>query len=895
MNTRKLLPMTAAVLFCATLAIAGMAAADDNAVPGEVPSAEGGAAPRGANYILSIVANNATQWVNPVSTAKSATYGFQVKNNGDTGLPECSLQLSPWSFPPDKWSYNFIPSCPFAVSPAETKTVLLVIYPAPDAEAKRYTFALKGIKDIATNSISINLDIKQYGDVLVRAPPTQAATPGDTLEFNFEIVNTGNGKDRFYITSVETSVPTMVPILKDNSNWTSDLNTQKIAIKTVVVIVPFDLKTTEGSAGFQLSLTARSSFCQTADDVNWTLIQVYHLYDVSIGISPANASLLPGEQAAFTVTILNLGNGYDNMTLNLTASFDFSSWTVSLGRNWFNISAGRQNTTTLKITPPLNALRGSNYKMELTARSSGPPFPELPVERSEPISIVIRQVKDLRAPTQNFSAPSPIGPGEVVRFGFNFTNRGNGEDTVNITVLQKPLNWYTNLDFYQNIRVQPYVTQDVSLTVQASVNRNESLYQNYAVVLQIANADRSSVLNLSFSIPVKPVYDWELTVEEPNGQVNPYSNPKHSFTLVFSNRGNVGDEVALSLGGDYAAWGKLDTTALSLAYGEQKSVRLAVEVPQTAEVGREYGLKITAASQKRPDIIKEYSVAVTIVHQDVSIVPAGSLEISNQVWKDFKTTLGSKLNITVTIRNDGTEEMRAVNVRFYDNDVVFAERNSSIIAPLKTARFTVAWEALTLGPHAISAKADPNNVMGEVNENNNEGVSNIVVKKAPLPEGPRLDSSGMLYTLASIALICVAVGVAYFVYQRTPKYDKELYESIYGKKGAVRGDDTQMAAERAEVEKRAMEKTDEMPAATYGYDTPAGLTEEDYAQQPGGTPAEPAYASGIAMDMGQSAPSPEVPSEPGPPEEPAPPQAPQKPAAPAAAPKKKKISIRPVK
>jgi len=577
---------------------------------------EGDAQERGSSYILSIVAANATQTVNPTTQMKSATYGFQVKNTGDTGLPECNLQLTPWSFPPDKWSYAFIPSCPFAVTPGETKTILLVIYPAPDAEAKRWTFTLKGTKEISSNQISINLDIKQYGGVEVRAPPTKVATPGETLEFDFEVVNTGNGKDKFFITSVETGVPTMVPYLKDQSNWTMDLNTQKSTIKTVVVSVPYDMKTSEGSAGYQLTMTARSTFCQTADNTNWTLIQVLHIYDVSIGISPANATLNPGDQAEFTVTILNLGNGYDNITLNLSGSFDFSTWTVSLGRNWFNISAGRQNTTKLKVTPPLNALRGSNYKLELTARSSGPPFPELPVERSEPVTIAIRQVKDLRASPLNYTS-NPIGPGEVVRFGFNFTNKGNGEDLVNITVIQKPLNWYVNLDFYQNIRVQPFVTQEVSLTVQASVNRNESLNQDYKVVLQIANSDRTSVLNLTFTVPVKAVYDWDFNVDSPRAEVNPYANPKYSFTLKFTNSGNVGDEVQLALGGDFAAWGKLDTTALSLSYGETKTVRLAVEVPQSAEEGREYGLKVTATSQNRPEIVKEYSMSVAIVHQDV--------------------------------------------------------------------------------------------------------------------------------------------------------------------------------------------------------------------------------------------------------------------------------------
>ena len=882
--SRKSLPWSVCggllVLLLVSIAAANAAAGS----PGHI---EGASSPRASSYILSIVTGNATQTVNPTTQMKSGTYGFQVKNTGDTGLPDCALQLTPWSFPPDKWSYNFIPSSPFTVSPGETKTILLVIYPAPDAEAKRWTFTLKGAKDVSSNQISINLDIKQYAGLDIRPPPPKQCFPGDTLTFDFEIVNTGNGKDKFLIDSVETGVPTMVPSI--DSNWTMDLNTQKSVIKTVTVIVPYDMKTSEGSAGYQLTMTARSSFNQSVEFSNWSLIQVLHVYDVSVGISPANATLNPGDQAEFTVTILNLGNGYDNITLNLTASFDFSTWTVSLGRNWYNISAGRQNTTKLKVTPPLNALRGSNYKLELTARSSGPPFPDLPVERSEPISIVIRQRWNLWTSALNYTASSPIGPGEVIRFGFNFTNRGNGEDMVNITVLQKPQNWYASLDFYQNIRVQPFNTQEISLTVQASVNRNESLNQDYAVILQIANADHSSVLNITFTIPVKAVYDWEFSVDSPRGEVNPYANPRYSFTLVFTNIGNVGDEVALVLGGEYAAWGKLDTTALSLAYGERKTVRLAVDVPQSAEVGREYGLKVTASSQKRPEIVKEYSMAVAIIHEDVSVVPAGSLEINNQVWKDYKTTLGSKLNITVTIRNDGTVDLHNVNVKFFDNDVVFAERNSSTLKPLNTSRFMVPWEALTLGPHAIKASADATNVLGEVNENNNDGVSNIVVKNAPPPPGGGMESGGWLYTLLVIVLICGAGGGAYILYQRRPKYDKELYESIYGKKGEAAGADEALAADRAEVEKRAIEKADEMPAATYGLETPTGLTEEDFAQQPGGTPAEPAYASGEAMDMGQGVSQPEAPG--GPPSEPSPPDAPAK----AAAPKKKRITIRPSK
>ncbi len=813
-------------------------------------SDEGDASARGgANYQLSIVPTNATKWVDASTPQKSATYGFQVKNIGDSSLPQCDLQLYPWTFPPEKWSYNFIPSAPFEVNANDPpKTILLVIYPDAAAEAKRYTFQLKGKGlGVITNSISINLDIRQYADVLVKAPPPQAANPGETLEFNFEIQNTGNGKDRFFIYSVEAGVSAIFPALKDGNNQTLDLATGKSVIKTVLVPLPYDLKTTEGSAGIQLSMAVRSNFNNTQDDVNWTLIQVYHEYELSMGISPNSAVLLPGELAEFTVTVLNLGNGNDNIGLNLTPNFDSAGWTVNLQRTSFYLPAGRSNSTKLKITPPLNALRGSNYKFDLVARSSGPPFPETPIERSETLGITITQVREIYAPKTSFAYPQPIGPGQVARFPFNFTNKGNGEDIVNITVLEKPDGWHATLDFFQNIRMQPYVTQEVSLTVQSSINRNESLYQSYYVKLRIVNGAKTSAINMTFEIPVGPIYDWNFIVEEPTkGLVNPYARAVQSFTLSFTNTGNVGDEIQLALSGDYAAWGKLDTSALSLAYGEKKTVRLAVEVPTTAELGREYGLTITAGSLNLPALVKLATVSVTVIHLDVSVVPADSIELNGQVWKDFKTTFGARLNITVTVRNDGTDSVRNVNVKFFDNDVLFADRNTTIINPLKTAKFTVPWNATLLGVHVLRVKVDASSQLGESNENNNEGVSTVMVKQVPPPPPPDI-GAGWAYPALVAVLLVVAVAAAYVLYSRRPKYDKELYESIYGRKAGSDAEH-QLALERAEVERRAREKGEESYAPSPLYEE---TSHEEVSRPTSETTSAP--VSGPAMDMGLSA------------------------------------------
>ncbi|MBM4249002.1 MAG: hypothetical protein FJ149_06140 [Euryarchaeota archaeon] len=843
---------------------------------------EGGASPRASSYMLSIIPVNATKWVDASTPQKSATYGFQVKNTGDSSLPLCDLQLYPWNFPPDKWSYNFIPSTPFEVNSLEVKNVLLVIYPAADAEAKRYTFQLRGKGTTqVTNSISVNLDVRQYADVLIKAPAPQEAVPGATLEFNFEIQNIGNGKDKFYIDSVDASIASIQPALKDGNNLTLDLASGKSVIKSVLVQLPHDTKTTEGSAGYQLSMTVHSMFNNSQDDVNWTLIGVRHIYDLSMGVSPPSVKILPGVLAEFTVTILNLGNGNDVIGLNLTSNFDSSAWTVSMARSIFHLPAGRINSTVLKITPPLNALRGANYQFEVIARSSGPLFPDTPVERSEVINIEVLQVPIIFVPRLEFVAPQPIGPGQVVRFPFNFTNRGNGEDLVNITVLERPVGWYTTLDFFQNIRMQPFTTQDVSLTVQSSINRNESLHQSYFVRLQLGNAGRTSVYNLSFEIPIDKVYEWEFIVQEPTkGTVNPYALSKQSFTLSFTNTGNVGDEIELSLSGDYAAWGKLDTTALSLAYGEHKTVRLEVDVPKTADVSREYGLRIVATSLNNPNLQKDFAVSVVVIHHDLSVVPADSIEIDGNVWKDFKTTQGTRLNITVTLRNDGTDSVKQVNVKFYDNDVLFAEKNSTTVGPLKNAKFTVQWEASTLGLHIIRVKLDANSQYGEANEDNNEGVCTVIVNKY-VPPPKETQGINWLYPLILIVAVVGAAGGGYFIYSRRPKYDKELYESIYGRQASA-DTERQLLAERAEVERRAREKGEEgyVPSPLY-----ESSTHEEVYSQPSGE-SEGAPVSGPALDLAGAGTT-----------EPA--GSPAEPAAPGATPvlkptPKKKISIRPV-
>jgi predicted transcriptional regulator len=586
-----------------------------------------------------------------------------VQNTGDTGLPECNLQLAPWSSSQDNWSYNFIPSCPFAVSPGYTKTVLLIIYPAPGAEAKRWTFNLKGTTGISSNQISINLDIKQYGGVEIRAPQQKQAMPGDTLEFDFEIVNTGNGKDRFYITSVETGVPTIVPYLKDQNNWTGDIASQKTAVKTVVVIVPYDMKTSEGTEGYKLTLKAMSSICQTSDDSNWTLILVTHIYDISLGISPPNATLLPGDQAEFNVTVLNLGNGRDNITLNLTASFDLTNWTVSLGRSWFNLSAVRQNTTKLKVTPPMNAVSGSNYKLELTARSSGPPYPDLPVERSEPLAISVLPVYRFFLPQQNITAEAPVPPGGSLHLPFNITNAGNADDTVDLWISVLPEKWNATLGPPSAISIRRGATEQATLNIQPSDDVAFSRAGDHVVQVRISSSDGAFTGIMTFHVTVSPVYDCSVAVNGPSfAEVNLFETNRKTFFLEVVNTGNTADNLSLTFGGPNASWGRLDTPLVPLALGERRMVPVVMEAPPVEGLeGGTYALSVNVTSVNRPELTVQTTFTVKLRRFD----PSDTRPVL-QVYPARQSLLigqgaTTELNISVQCRRD---DVANVTIRF---------------------------------------------------------------------------------------------------------------------------------------------------------------------------------------------------------------------------------------
>lgn len=567
---------------------------------------EGRSAARAAYYELSIDPSNATQAVDPSDPPSAATFSFQIRNTGDSNSPLPDLELSPWDAEKANWSYNFIPSEPFEVKPNDGfQTVILVVYVAPYATAKRYTMQLRGTTGVASNSVTINIDVGQYGAVRVMAPPPQEGGPGETLEFNFTIVNTGNGRDRF----------------KVGNNWTADLSPGASEIKSLDIVIPFDAKTTEGTDGYPLTFEAVSAFNSSCHDSNTTFFRVKHVYELSTEVSPPSATILPGEQAEFSVTVLNMGNGNDRVSLRARAVFPSSSWTISLGTDRLDLRAGRSAVTTLRITPPYNALAGDTYIVEVSARSAGPPGE--PVERTEAIHISVLPVKGIIVPRQHFAPPYPVAPGGAVQYSFNFTNSGNAPATVGISVSEAPLGWSAVVEPKQAVAVRAGASAGALLRVIPSARYNESPSGTHLVKVRLSDSDENIVGELSFEIEVAPARGLEL---EPAGgparEVNLFVSNRETFLLSLENAGNAPDDVSLALVGDYASWGRFDASVVPVGAGETKVLRLDLTVPKTAATVSIYPLTVRAVSLGRPDLFVERLLFITVKDFDpAELVP----------------------------------------------------------------------------------------------------------------------------------------------------------------------------------------------------------------------------------------------------------------------------------
>ena len=161
----------------------------------------------------------------------------------------------------------------------------------------------------------------------------------------------------------------------------------------------------------------------------------------------------PEEQVNFTIKITNDGNGEDDVSLSLIGGN--SSW-GQLGDSAFTLQAGTNDTTTLRVTPPKDTEAKNGYILIVRATSE-----DGSTTNSRNTFINVEQIFEVSVQVSGDSSKKG-DPGDELTYSIIVKNKGNGEDTISMTLEGEKADWASIVD---EVELESGDSTTINLTV----------------------------------------------------------------------------------------------------------------------------------------------------------------------------------------------------------------------------------------------------------------------------------------------------------------------------------------------------------------------------------------------------------------------------------------------
>ena len=212
----------------------------------------------------------------------------------------------------------------------------------------------------ATQTFEIMTD-QHYGVSLSVEADLKEAAPGATIDFSFDISNTGNGEDTFAITT--SGNPAWNPTASQSDITVNAVSSGQFKVS---VTVPADRDAGSDSGG--ISVTVTSSDNETVGSLNITAT-TSQVYDISMAHYSGSDGIVKVSQDTslqIKINVTNNGNGVDTLVLNMTNA---PSW-AELGAETLAIGKGQTMAIIVTLSPDTAALSGRDYTFQVVATSA---------------------------------------------------------------------------------------------------------------------------------------------------------------------------------------------------------------------------------------------------------------------------------------------------------------------------------------------------------------------------------------------------------------------------------------------------------------------------------------------------------------------------------------------
>ena len=186
-------------------------------------------------------------------------------------------------------------------------------------------------------------------------------SPGQAVDFIFNITNTGNGQDTFSITVEGPAV--WNPVLSQDNISVDAVSGSQF---TLTVSIPSDKDAGANSGDIVVTVLSSDDESTANSTVSVTTSQVY---DIGLGyVSGSNGTVKVTQetQILLKLNVTNNGNGIDTLNMSMTNA---PSW-ASLGADTVQIGRGQTQAITITLSPDAAALSGRDYTFQVVVTSA---------------------------------------------------------------------------------------------------------------------------------------------------------------------------------------------------------------------------------------------------------------------------------------------------------------------------------------------------------------------------------------------------------------------------------------------------------------------------------------------------------------------------------------------
>ena len=129
-----------------------------------------------------------------------------------------------------------------------------------------------------------------------------------------------------------------------------------------------------------------------------------------------------------------------------------------------------------------------------------------------------------------------------------------------------------------------------------------------------------------------------------------------------------------------------------------------------------------------------YLTAETVARIKTALLPLPDLTLTSITVTPSEPLVQETVTVKVTVKNAGNVKASGISIKLEANGALIQTRSISELEAGKSTSVTFSWKPTEAGTYTLKATVDPDNKIGELNEENNVISTSVTVKPKKLPD-----------------------------------------------------------------------------------------------------------------------------------------------------------------